>query len=49
MKNRLWTIVFAVFVAVVGYIMISTAATRTAIDDAATTKWFMDTAIRRSK
>lgn len=32
MKEKLWTIFFAVLLAVVGYIMVSTAATRTELD-----------------
>ena len=35
MKEKVYTFVFAVLIAVIGYIMVSTAAVHTARDDAA--------------
>lgn len=48
MKEKLYAIFFAVVIAVIGYIMVSTAASHTAQDNAAMNQWLMDTAIRRS-
>lgn len=47
MKEKLWAIFFAVMIAVGGYIMMSSAAKHTAIDDANLRQWRMDTAITR--
>ena len=48
MKEKVYAVLFAVLIAVVGYIMVSTAADHTSRDNAAMNQWFMDTAIRRS-
>lgn len=48
MKEKIYAVLFAVLIAVVGYIMISTAADHTARDNATMNQWLMDTAIRRS-
>lgn len=46
MKKRLEAIFFAAVIAVIGYIMVSTAANRTAADTAALNQWRYEHAVR---
>ena len=47
MKEKLWAIFFAACIAVGGYIMVSSAAKHTAIDEHNLRQWRMDTALTR--
>ena len=46
MKKRLEALFFAVVMAVIGYIMVSTAAKHTAVDNAAMLQWRYEHAVR---
>ena len=46
MKKRLEALFFAVVIVVIGYIMVSTAASRTARDNAALIQWRYEHAVR---
>jgi hypothetical protein len=47
MKEKLYALFFAAMVAIIGYIMVSTAAKHTAADEANLRQYMMDTASKR--
>jgi len=46
MKNKLWALFFAVMIAVIGYIMASSAAAHTARYEAELYQWRLENAVR---
>ena len=45
MKNKLWALFFAVMMAVIGYIMVSTAAKHMELDNRALYQWRLENAV----
>lgn len=46
MKEKVCAVLFVVLIAVIGYIMVSTAAKHTALDNAAMIQWRYEHAVR---
>ena len=47
MKNKIWNIIFALMIAVIGYMMVSSANRHIALDNEALYRWSMNWADRR--
>lgn len=47
MKNKLWSLLFAILIAVMGYLMVSCAAKHTELDNRALMEWQINWADRR--
>ena len=46
MKNKLWALFFAAMLAVIGYVMVSSAAKHTELDNRALYQWRLENAVR---